>query len=223
MHLLIVDDEPAFLASLRRRFQLEGFQVTTAVTGLMALEEFRPEVHDLVLLDVMLPEMSGFEVASKIRAVHPTPVLLLTARDSVADRVHGLEQGADDYVVKPFAFEELLARVRALLRRIKPEPGQQETLRAGHWSLNKVSHQAFCGDQEITLTAREFDLMAFFLSYQNQVLTREKISAHVWGHDYEGSSNVIDVYVRALRDKLEGPKYPRLLQTVRGVGYILRT
>lgn len=224
MNILLVDDEPAFLAALRRRFQMEGFQVSTAVTGLMALEEFQAKEPDLVILDVMLPEMNGFEVAEKIRSLRATPILMLTARDAVRDRVQGLERGADDYLVKPFAFEELLARVRALLRRIKPEPAAAAgSLVSGHWSLNKVSHQAYCGSEPVALTPREFELMALFLTYPNQVLTRERIFSEVWGFDHEGSSNVIDVYVRSLRDKLEGPTYPRLLHTVRGVGYILRT
>lgn len=223
MNILLVDDEPAFLAALRRRFQLEGFQITTAVTGLMALEEFAANQPNLVVLDVMLPEMDGFEVARKIRAQHDTPILMLTARDSVRDRVDGLECGADDYLVKPFAFEELLARVRALLRRVKAEVQPAESiLQAGHWSLNKQTYQAFRGSELLSLTPREFELMAFFLTYPNQVMTRERIFTDVWGYDHEGSSNVIDVYVRSLRDKLEGPEHPRLLHTVRGVGYVLR-
>ncbi|MFN8611914.1 MAG: response regulator transcription factor [Vulcanimicrobiota bacterium] len=224
MNLLLVDDEPAVLASLRRRLQMEGFKVATAVTGLMALEEFHSQPIDLVILDVMLPELGGFEVAEKIRSVSAVPILMLTARDAVADRVQGLERGADDYLVKPFAFEELLARIRALLRRAKSESAPTgEILRAGHWSLNKSSYQAYCGSELLTLTPREFELMAYFLSNPNQVLTRERIFSQVWGHDYEGSSNVIDVYVRSLRDKLEGPEHPRMLHTVRGLGYILRT
>lgn len=221
--ILLVDDEPAFLAALRRRFQLEGFQVSTAVTGLMALEVFQAEEPDLMVLDVMLPEMNGFEVAEKVRAMRSTPILMLTARDTVGDRVKGLEQGADDYLVKPFAFEELLARVRALMRRSKVQSVPSDCLKAGHWSVNRVTHEARCGSAIVALTPREFALMAFFLTYPNQVLSRERIFNEVWGYDYEGSSNVIDVYVRSLRDKLEGPTYPRMLHTVRGAGYILRT
>lgn len=203
---------------------MEGFKVATAVTGLMALEEFQSQPVDLVILDVMLPEMSGFEVAEKIRASSSVPILMLTARGTLSDKVRGLERGADDYLVKPFEFDELLARIRALLRRAQRDPiTPAGTLSAGHWSLNKTTHQAFCGSQLLTLTPREFELMAYFLTYANQVLTRERIFAEVWGHDYEGSSNVIDVYVRSLRDKLEGPDHPRMLHTVRGLGYILRT
>ena len=223
MKILLVDDEPALLAALRRRLQMEKFQVTSAVTGLMALEEIQSQDFDLVILDVMLPELGGFDVARQIRKLKATPILMLTAREAVADRVQGLESGADDYLIKPFAFEELLARIRALLRRIRPDPVATGELKAGHWLLNRVSHQAFCGQEALSLTPREFELMALFLNYPNQVLTRERIFSEVWGYDHEGSSNVIDVYVRSLREKLEGPEHPRLLHTVRGVGYILRT
>jgi len=220
--LLLVDDEPAVLASLRRRLQLEGFRVDTAVTGLMALEVFDATQHDLVVLDVMLPEMDGFEVASRLRQLSQVPILMLTARESVTDRVKGLEMGADDYLVKPFAFEELLARVRALLRRARPPAGEAtgEVLNFGRVSLDPSSRQVTVQGREISLTPREFDLLAYLLRHPRQVLTREQIFSSVWGYDHDGTSNLIDVYVRSLRDKLA--EQGALLQTVRGVGYVLK-
>jgi len=222
--LLLVEDDPAVLAALRRRLLMEGYTVHTAVTGLMALEVFESVRPDLVILDVMLPEMDGLAVAHQLRKSSDGPILMLTARDSVQARVQGLEGGADDYLVKPFAFEELLARVRALLRRVKPtqEYQPEETLRFACLELGKKTRQVFCAGAEVALTAREFDLLAFFMTYPGHVQTRERIFSEVWGYDHEGSSNVIDVYMRSLRDKLEAGGQPRLLQTVRGVGYVLR-
>lgn len=222
--LLLVEDDPAVLAALRRRLLIEGYIVHTAVTGLMALEVYESVQPDLVILDVMLPEMDGLAVARHLRKNSSGPILMLTARDSVQARVQGLECGADDYLVKPFAFEELLARIRALLRRAKPvvEEHAEEKLRFAHVELGKQSRQVFSDGNEVSLTAREFDLLAFFMTYPRHVLTRERIFSEVWGHDHEGSSNVIDVYMRSLRDKLESGGQPRVLQTVRGVGYVLR-
>ena len=221
--ILLVEDDPAVLASLRRRLQMEGYTVHTAVTGLMALEIYESSQPDLVILDVMLPELDGLAVASRLRRQSKGPILMLTARDSVQDRVRGLEGGADDYLVKPFAFEELLARVRALLRRVTPEAEVTgDRLKFAYLELCKQARQVFAAGVEVALTAREFDLLAFFMAYPRHVLTREKIFSEVWGYDHDGSSNVIDVYVRSLRDKLESSQKPRLLQTVRGVGYVLR-
>ena len=222
--LLLVEDDPAVLAALRRRLLMEGYIVHTAVTGLMALEVYESVRPDLVILDVMLPEMDGLAVARHLRKTSSGPILMLTARDSIQARVQGLEDGADDYLVKPFAFEELLARVRALLRRVKPtvEDQCEENLRFANLELDKRSRQVFSAGAEVALTAREFELLAFFMTYPGHVQTRERIFSEVWGHDHEGSSNVIDVYMRSLRDKLESGGQPRLLQTVRGVGYVLR-
>jgi two-component system response regulator MprA len=219
-----VEDEPAVLASLRRRLQLEGFSVDTAVTGLMALEMFEPARHDLVVLDVMLPELDGFQVASRLRQQSQVPILMLTARESVSDRVHGLEMGADDYLVKPFAFEELLARVRALLRRTRPPAGDLagDPITFAGISLDPSSRQVNVSGRDSSLTPREFDLLAYLLRHPRQVLTREQIFTNVWGYDHEGTSNLIDVYIRSLRDKLEEQGEARLLHTVRGVGYVLR-
>jgi len=223
-HLLLVEDEPAVLASLRRRLQLEGYRVSTAVTGLMALEIFQPDCPDLVVLDVMLPELDGFSVPAQLRQQSSVPILMLTARESIGDRVKGLESGADDYLVKPFAFEELLARLRALLRRSRSpaDEGPAESLRFGDIALDPGSREVSVRDRSVSLTPREFDLLSYLLRHPRQVLTRDQIFQAVWGYDHEGTSNLIDVYIRALRDKLEEGGCDRLLHTVRGVGYVLK-
>ena len=222
--ILLVEDEPAVLASLRRRLKIEGFQIEAAVTGLMALEMFEQSRPDLVILDAMLPELDGFEVAARMRSLAATPILMLTARDSVEDRVKGLEQGADDYLVKPFAFEELLARIRALLRRSRlaiPEESSHN-LEFADIRLDQKSREVVVAANAVTLTPREYDLLLYFLKHPRQVLTRDQIFTSVWGYDHEGSSNLIDVYVKSLREKIEEKTSMRLLQTVRGVGYVLR-
>lgn len=214
--LLLVEDDPAVMASLRRRLQLEGFSVQTAVTGLMALEVFEQVSPALVILDVMLPELDGFGVAARLRQQSDVPILMLTARHSVPDRVHGLELGADDYLVKPFEFPELLARIKALLRRARPGKGSGE-LQLGTVTVHVASRQVRVEGQPVSLTPREFELLTYFLRHPNQALTRDQILSAVWGYDHEGTSNVVDVYVGTLREKLGSA---RILQTVRGVGYM---
>jgi two-component system response regulator MprA len=222
--VLVVDDDPKILSLLRRGLSFEGYQVTTAEDGLSALTAARDEPPDLVVLDVMMPGLDGLEVCRRLRAGADVPILMLTARDTVPDRVAGLDAGADDYLVKPFAFDELLARVRALLRRARPseervDPG---TLRFLDVELNPASREASRGGRAIQLTAREFDLLEFFMRNPRIVLTRDTIFERVWGSDFLGETNVIDVHVNALRNKLEANGEPRLIQTVRGVGYAFR-
>ena len=228
--VLIVEDEPAIAGFVRRGLLFEGFAVAVAIdgrAGLAALGERRP---DLLILDVMLPEIDGFEVCRRVRAVEasdglpPLPILMLTARDAVPDRVVGLETGADDYLVKPFAFDELLARVRALLRRTGPARAapQAEVLRYADLTLDTGSRIARRGERPIGLTPREFDLLALLLRHPNQVLPRGRIMDRIWGADFYGDSNVLEVYVGNLRRALEAGGEPRLIQTVRGVGYVLR-
>jgi len=219
--VLVVEDDAKVLSALARGLTLEGYDVEAAEDGPsgLALAQTRPP--DVVVLDVMLPGMSGLEVCDRLRRTGSPPILLLTARDSIADRVAGLDRGADDYLVKPFAFDELLARLRALLRRGRPAP-DGEQLRYSDLSLSPPTHEAWRAGRPLTLTAREFDLLEFFLRHPRQVLSRGRILEQVWGYDYLGGSNVIDVHVRALRDKLEEDGQPRLIQTVRGVGYVLR-
>jgi two-component system response regulator MprA len=220
--VLVVDDDPKILSLLRRGLSFEGYQVTTAEDGPGALVSARDEPPDLVVLDVMMPGLDGIEVCRRIRSGADIPILMLTARDTVPDRVAGLDAGADDYLVKPFAFDELLARVRALLRRARPEEREGQTVRFADVELNPASREATRGGRAVQLTAREFDLLELFLRNPRIVLTRDTIFERVWGSDFLGETNVIDVHVKALRDKLEANGEPRLIQTVRGVGYALR-
>lgn len=223
-HILIVDDEPEIVGYLKRGLTFEGFRVSTAFDGEGALESTAEAPPDLVILDVMLPGIDGIEVCERLRAGDPTlPILMLTARDSVPDRVAGLEHGADDYLVKPFAFIELLARIRALLRRTSREEEAPGPLRYADLILDPREHTVERGGRPIRLTAREFDLLELFLRRPRQVLTRDIILEHIWGYqDDIPESNIVDVYVRYLRNKLEAAGEPRLIQTVRGVGYVLR-
>jgi two-component system response regulator MprA len=222
MQILVVDDEPAVRDSLDRALRLEGYTVDLAADGAEALDALGGESPDAVVLDLMMPRVDGLEVCRRMRAAGDrTPVLVLTARDGVSDRVKGLDAGADDYLVKPFALDELLARLRALLRRSGAgAPGQ--TLRYSDLTLDPVAHQVKRGDREIELTRTEFLLLELFMLHPRQVLTRSVIFERVWGYDFGPDSNSLEVYVSYLRRKLEAADEPRLLHTVRGVGYVLR-
>jgi two-component system response regulator MprA len=219
-HVLVVDDDSRIASALRRALIYEGYQVEVAPDGQLALQRARERMPDLAILDVMLPGLDGIEVCRRLRAEGDLPILMLTARDGTADRVKGLDSGADDYLVKPFAYEELLARVRALLRRHGPR--QRKVLRYADLAMDIGMHEVKRGEDRISLTAKEFDLLQHFLRNPNQVLRREQLLDAVWGYDFGATSNVVDVYVGYLRTKLEDGGRPRLLQTVRGVGYVLR-
>lgn len=218
--ILVVDDDPKITQLLRRALSLEGYSVQTAPSGEAALQSARTYEPDLVILDILMPGMDGLEVCRRLRAAGDTPILLLTAKDEVADRVRGLDSGADDYVVKPFALEELTARVRALLRRTEPVNG--EVLRYSDVSLDTSSRVAKRGSREIGLSATEFELLQYFLRHPRRVLSRDAILDAVWGEGFVRPTNVVDVYVGYLRAKLEDGGEPRILQTVRGAGYVFR-
>ena len=221
MRILVVDDEPAVRSSLERALRIDGYQVQVAHDGLDGLSKLRREEPDAVVLDLLMPQMGGIDVCRSLRAEgRRTPVLMLTARDAIADRVAGLDAGADDYLVKPFALEELRARLRALLRRDRG--GVEEILRHGDLVMNAPAHEVHRGERRVELTRTEFELLRLFLEHPKQVLTRSQIFERVWGYDFGRSSNSLEVYVGYLRRKLEAAGEPRILHTVRGVGYVLR-
>jgi two-component system response regulator MprA len=220
--ILVIEDEPAIADLLRRGLIYEGYGVEVAADGEAGLAAARDRPPDLVLLDLMLPGIDGLSVCRRIRAAGDTPILILTAKDAVPDRVTGLDAGADDYMVKPFSFDELLARIRALLRRRTAGPGAQELVRFADLTLNPGTREVHRGERRVELTAREFDVLALFLQNPRQVITRDILYDRIWGYDFGTESNIIDVYIRNLRSKLEANGEARLIQTVRGVGYALR-
>ena len=218
--ILIIEDDEAILKFLRRGLAYEGYQVDTAAEGQSGLSLALDNQYDLIVLDLMLPGIDGLEVCRRLRAGGPVPILILTAKDQVTDRIQGLDLGADDYMTKPFNLDELLARIRALLRRA--QPSRPQVLRFADLSLDTGTRQASRVDRVISLTAKEYELLELFLRHPRQVLTREVIFDRVWGYDFGGESNIIEVYIRYLRQKLESDNEPRLLHTVRGMGYVLR-
>ena len=219
--ILIIEDEARIAQFLERGLIYEGFLVNVAADGQTGLTVARDNPPDLVILDWMLPGLDGLEVCRRLRAGGDVAILMLTAKDEVRDRVSGLEAGADDYLVKPFAIDELVARVRALLRRSSPAT-QPEILRFADLTLDTGTHRAYRADTPIDLTAKEYELLELFMRNPRQVLTRDIIFDRVWGYDFGGESNIIEVYVRYLRQKTEISGCNRLLHTVRGVGYVLR-
>ncbi len=222
-HILIVDDDSRVTSALRRTLAYEGYQVSTAAGGEEALAFARTKTPDVVILDLMLPGMDGLEVCRRLRAAGDSVgILMLTARDAIADRVTGLETGADDYLVKPFASEELLARVKAVLRRRNPPDVPREILRFADLELDTATRQARRGNRLIDLSTTEYELLALFLRNPRVVLTRSLLLDRIWGSDFEGSPNVLEVYIGHLRAKLEQGGEPRLIQTIRGAGYVLR-
>ena len=222
MRILVVDDEPAVREAIERALRLEGYEVAVAADGCEALERIDLRPPDALVLDLLMPRVDGLELCRRLRhSGDRTPVLMLTARDAVADRVTGLDAGADDYLIKPFALDELLARLRALLRRSEPG-GRREPLRFADLELDPVSFEVRRGERAIELTRTEFLLLELFLRHPRQVLTRSIIFENVWGYDFGPRSNSLEVYMGYLRRKTEGDGEPRLLHTVRGVGYVLK-
>jgi DNA-binding response OmpR family regulator len=220
--ILLIEDELAIARFIGRGLQREGYNVLVVNDGKTGLEMAFSELPDLIILDVMLPDIDGLSICRQLReAEMQTPVLMLTAKDAIPDRVAGLEAGADDYLVKPFAFDELLARLKALRRRKAPIE-TEAPLSFTDLILDPSTRMAKRGSRNIELTAKEYDLLELFMRHPNQVLTRDQIYERIWGYDFGGESNIIEVYIRYLRSKLEADNEPRLLHTVRGVGYALR-
>ncbi|MDM5335297.1 response regulator transcription factor [Ureibacillus composti] len=227
--ILIIEDEENIARVLQLELQFEGYIADVAHTGTTGLIKYREGSYDLVLLDLMLPEMNGLDVLKRIRATEQsTPVILLTARGEVEDKVKGLDLGANDYVTKPFEIEELLARIRATLRFAKPSSTQEEEnldlhlISYGQLSLHEQTREVLYYGAPIQLTPREYDLLNYLLKHPKQVLSREQILESVWGFDYYGDTNVVDVYIRYVRQKLEAAHNSRIIHTVRGVGYVLK-
>jgi DNA-binding response OmpR family regulator len=220
-HILLVEDEIKLARFVELELEIEGYQVSVAYDGMSGLSLVRESNPDLAILDWMLPGLSGVELCRRLRATgNKIPVILLTARDEIGDRVTGLDAGADDYLVKPFSIEELLARIRAHLRRT--QEADTDLFQFEDLSLNRRTREVFRGQRSIDLTAKEFDLLQYLMSHPRQVFTRNQIIENIWGYDFLGDSNIIEVYVRYLRLKLEEKDEKRLIHTVRGVGYSLR-
>lgn len=218
--VLLIEDEEGIAHFISQSLAKEGYQVDVALDGVTGLSKAGHLHFDLIILDLMLPDIEGFDLCRQLREMSEVPILILTAREAVAHRVAGLDAGADDYLVKPFALEELLARMRALFRRRQPR--RVRSLRFSDLELDPSSRRVRRGEREIELTPKEYDLLELLLLHPDQVLTREIIYDRVWGYDFGGESNIIEVYIRYLRSKLEEGGEPRLIQTVRGVGYVLR-
>ena len=220
-HVLVIDDDPAVTSLLKRGLSYERFDVDVASSGEDGLAIARERYPDLVILDIMMPGMDGIEVLKRLRAADSQlPVLMLTAKDAPSDEVLGLGEGADDYVVKPFTFDVLLARVKALLRRQEAE--RPEVLRFGDLCLDTGTRQALRGEREIDLTTTEYDLLLQFMEHPRRVLPRDFLMDRVWGYDFGGNTNVLEVYVKQLRQKLEAEGEPRLIHMLRGTGYVMR-
>jgi two-component system response regulator MprA len=219
--VLIADDDRKIIDMLRRTLAYEGYHVVTAADGREALAQAQAHRPDVVVLDWLMPGLDGITVAKRIREADSIPILMLTARDAVEDRVEGLDSGADDYLVKPFAPAELLARLRALLRRSETA-GTDKPASYADLYLDPVTRETRRGTRHFTLSPKEFDLLSYFMRYPRQVLPRERILQDVWGYDFGGDGNVLEVYIRYLRSKIEAAGEPRLIHTIRGVGYVLR-
>lgn len=222
--ILIIEDEESIARFIELELIHEGYQVEKAFNGREGLDKFQSHPFDLVILDIMLPGLNGIEVLRRIRQVSGIPVILLTARDAVVDKVTGLDSGADDYITKPFAIEELLARIRAAFRKKVGynRDKVQQALVIGHLRLDPNTREVWVKDQLVKLTKREFDLLQYLMENKNIVLSRETILERIWGYDFVGENNAVDVYIRYLRSKIEEPYGLKYIHTVRGVGYVIK-
>jgi two-component system, OmpR family, response regulator ArlR len=216
--ILLIEDEPQIARFVQLELTHEGYDVSVANDGREGLELFRSQTFDVVLLDIMLPSINGIEVLRRIRFNSSVPIIMLTARDSVMDKVSGLDNGADDYITKPFAIEELLARLRSVLRKqVQPTLISFKSL-----TLDLDTHDCFVSGEKVELTKKEFELLHLLLMNKNKVLTREVLVEKIWGYEFDGSTNAVDVYVRYIRSKIEEPYQIKLIHTIRGIGYIIK-
>jgi two-component system response regulator MprA len=219
MRILVVDDDIHIRENLKRLLSYEGYSVALAADHRETFSQIEESPPDLVVLDLMLPGVDGLEICRRIRQTSDVPILMLTAKGTLSDKVDGLDSGADDYLVKPFLPDEMMARIRALLRRRQP---QSEVLKFGTLALDLAAHQVFATDTPVDLSSKEFDLLELLMRHPRQVITRETFYDRIWGYDFSGESNILEVYIRYLRAKLDAAGSPRYIQTVRGVGYVLR-
>lgn len=224
MNILLIEDEEEIIRFLTLELQHEGYSVNSCTNGRSGLEKALDEDYDLILLDVMLPELNGMEVLRRVRREKDVPVILVTARDAVMEKVNGLDMGANDYITKPFHIEELLARIRRVLRSSDStsHPVSEDTLSLGDLVLTVSSRQVMRAGVVIEMTKTQYDLLEYFLRNRDIVLTRDQILSHVWSYDYNGNSNVVDVYIRYLRNRICDTEENRIIETVRGIGYVLR-
>ena len=220
--ILVVEDEEKIARFIELELGHEGYEVQKAHDGREGLELIKAQPFDLIVLDIMLPGLNGIEVLRRIRQFSEVPVILLTARDTVIDKVTGLDTGADDYITKPFAIEELLARIRVSLRKKKELSPPSEMLKAGELCLDPKSREVWIGSEQVNLTKREFDLLQFLMENKNVVIKREVLLEKIWGYDFDGGTNAVDVYIRYLRSKIEEPFSMKIIRTVRGVGYVIK-
>lgn len=222
--ILLVEDEEKLARMVELELEYEGYQVTKALDGRTGLEKALSGEYDLMLLDIMLPALSGMEVLRRLRKESQMPVIMLTARDTVMDKVSGLDSGADDYITKPFAIEELLARIRAALRKraAAVQTREADVLTAGPVTLDVSRHRVTVGESPVELTRREFDLLRYLMENKGRVISRESLLDHVWGFDFVGETNAVDVYISFLRSKIDDPFQIKLIHTVRGVGYVIK-
>ena len=220
--VLLIEDEEKLARMVELELQYEGYQVEKALDGRTGLERALSGEFDLILLDIMLPALSGMEVLRRVRRESAVPVIMLTARDTVVDKVSGLDMGADDYITKPFAIEELLARIRAALRKRPAAPEERQLLRCKNLAMDTERHEVTVDGQHVELTRREFDLLRYLLENKEKVISRESLLDHVWGFDFVGETNAVDVYIRFLRSKIDERFGVKLIHTVRGVGYVVR-
>lgn len=222
-HILVVEDEYAMLMGIKDNLEFEGYQVDTADDGALGLQKILDNSYNLIILDVMLPSMSGFDICKKARMQNiDTPIIMLTAKGEVIDKVLGLELGADDYITKPFSLRELLARIKALLRRTKPANDTAETARVGQLTVNFTNYQAFVREEEVKMSHKEYEILHFLWNNKNKVVSRDNLLDQVWGTDYVPSSRTVDNFILKLRQKIESdPNLPKVILTVHGVGYKL--
>lgn len=220
--ILLVEDEEKLARFVEMELSFEGYEVHKAADGRTGLAMLESEQYDLLLLDIMLPGINGMEVLRRVRRTSAVPVIMLTARDSVMDKVTGLDSGADDYITKPFAIEELLARIRTALRRNTGGSGGENSLRLGDLALDIAAHEVTVGDTVVELTKKEFDLLHYLLQNKGIVVTRDALLRHVWGYEYDGENSVVGVYIRFLRAKIDEAFGVKYIHTVRGVGYVLK-